>query len=323
MIYKPPFELNSKIFQLSQDVSKEIGMLAGAKLDIPSVKLRRMNNIRTIQASLAIEGNTLSLDQVTHIFDGKQIIGPKKDILEVQNAISVYEKLKSFNCVEINDFLEAHSILMSNLTKNAGSWRNSGVGVFKGKIVANMPPPAKRVPNLMRDLFDFLKNDESVGWLLKGCIFHYELEFIHPFTDGNGRMGRLWQQIILMKEDEVFAFLPVEEMIKKNQDVYYNVLSECDQEGSSTKFIEFSLAQILVALKDYRSITYVDARDMKSRLKYAFLKMENIWFSRKDYMSIHRDISTSTASRDLTYGLGEKTLQSKGEKNQTMYRFCN
>lgn len=321
MSYKPPFELNSKIFQLSQEISREIGMLAGAKLDMPSVKLRRMNNIKTIQASLAIEGNTLSLDQVTHIFDGKLVVGPKKDILEVQNAIGVYKNLQSFNCVEMEDCLEAHAILMGNLIPNAGSWRKSGVGIFKGEVVAHMPPPAKRVPNLMRDLFEFLKNDTSIGWLLKGCIFHYELEFIHPFTDGNGRMGRLWQQLILMQEDEVFAFLPVEEIIKQNQDAYYNVLSECDQAGCSTKFIEFSLAQILVALKDYRSTVYIHAKDMKSRLEYAFLKMENIWFSRKDYMQIHPDLSTATASRDLNHGLREKTLQSKGAKNQTMYKF--
>ena len=321
MTYKPPFHLTPAILKRSQEIFRELGILAGSKLDISPIKLRKLNNIKTIQASLAIEGNTLNLDQVTHVFEGKKVIGPQKDIREVQNAIEVYNNLTRFNPISSNDFLEAHNILMKNLTPSAGKWRVGEVGIFKGKEITHLPPPAKRVLNLMVDLFEFLEKDSDTTWLLKACIFHYELEFIHPFADGNGRMGRLWQQLILMKADPVFEYITVEELIKENQEMYYEVLSECDKSGDFTKFIEFSLVQILKALQNYSQTSPLSVKDVDSRLNYAALKVEKEWFSRRDYLMLHKNISSATASRDLYHGVEQSILAKKGEKNQALYRF--
>lgn len=321
MKYTPPFKITPLILQKSQDISRELGVLSGAKIDHVPLKLRRINSIKTIQSSLAIEGNTLGIDQVTHIFEGKRVLGPAKDIIEVNNAIKLYQNLPRINPLSIDDLLKAHRVLMNNLIKDNGKWRAGGVGIFKGNEVAHVAPPVKRVPLLMGSLFEFLTKSRDVSWLLKACIFHYELEFIHPFPDGNGRMGRLWQQLILMKEDPIFEFIPIEVLIKENQEDYYRVLAACDQSGDSTLFIEFSLDQILASLKEYTQSTQTSVRDTKSRLDFARAKMTQEWFSRKDYLELHKNISTATASRDLLQGVDEGILQKKGKNNQVRYSF--
>lgn len=318
----PPFKITPLILQKSQDISRDLGVLSGAKIDHAPLKLRRINSIKTIQSSLAIEGNTLGIDQVTHIFEGKRVLGPAKDIIEVNNAIKLYQNLPRINPLSIDDLLKAHRVLMNNLIKDNGKWRAGGVGIFKGNEVAHVAPPAKRVPLLMGSLFEFLTKSRDVSWFLKACIFHYELEFIHPFSDGNGRMGRLWQQLILMKEDPIFEFIPIEVLIKENQEDYYRVLAACDQSGDSTLFIEFSLDQILASLKEYTQSTQTSVRDTKSRLDFARAKMTQEWFSRKDYLELHKNISTATASRDLLQGVDEGILQKQGKNNQVRYSFA-
>lgn len=321
MSYKPPFQITSKILKLSQDIFKELGILSGSKLDIAPISVRRKNSIKTIQASLSIEGNILDLEQVTDVFEGRKVKGPKKDILEVRNAIELYKDLKQFNPLSQNDLLKAHKMLMTDLVSSAGQYRTGGVGIFKGKEVAHLPPSAKQVSGLMSDLFLFLKEETETPWVIKACIFYYELEFIHPFEDGNGRIGRLWQQLLLMKEDEIFEYMPVEELIRDNQEEYYGVLGNCDQAGDSTKFIEFSLEQIVRALQNYSKGTTLSTKDAPRRLHYASFKIEKKWFSRKDYQDIHRDISSATASRDLHFGVVNKILLYKGEKNQMLYKY--
>lgn len=321
MEYTPPFKITPLILQRSQEISRELGLLSGAKIDRVPLKLRRINNIKTIQSSLAIEGNTLGIDQVTHIFEGKRVLGPEKDILEVNNAIKLYKNLSSINPLSIKEFLNAHLILMKNLIVDNGRWRVGGVGIFKGSEIAHVAPPAKRVPLLMEDLFEFLSKNKDIPWLLKACIFHYELEFIHPFSDGNGRMGRLWQQLILMKEDAIFEFIPIEVLIKKNQEDYYRVLETCDRLGDSTVFIEFSLDQILASLEDYNKSILTTVIDAKSRLDFTRAKMTQEWFSRKEYHQLHKNISTATASRDLLEGVDKGTLRKKGQRNQVRYSF--
>ncbi|OJW51797.1 MAG: cell filamentation protein Fic [Alphaproteobacteria bacterium 41-28] len=321
MPYKPPFSITPRILALSQSISHALGVLEGEKLDTEPIKLRRENNIKTVQSSLAIEGNSLNLEQVTSLFEGKRVIGPKKDIVEVQNAIALYNKFDQLNPTSMRDFLSAHAILMKDLIKEKGKWREGGVGIFKGHKVAHLAPPAKRVPKLMEDLFEFIKKDKDTPWLLKACIFHYELEFIHPFMDGNGRMGRLWQQLILAKENPIFKFITVEELIRENQKGYYQVLSQCDKEGNSTKFIEFALGLILKALQSYRKGTSVRLNDAQSRLQYARKTLEERWFSRKEYMDVFKNLSTSTASRDLKFGVDNKILEHRGSKNQVTYRY--
>lgn len=363
MTYMPPFSITPRILSLSQSISHALGVLEGEKLDAEPIKLRRENNIKTIQSSLAIEGNTLSLQQVTHIFEGIRVLGPKKDIIEVQNALLVYGKFDQLNPLSIGDFLYAHKILMQDLIEDPGAWRGGGVGIFntnshssnegvrlrtrsahvfeyaprsspclpthclnakwyKGAAIAHVAPPAKRVPELMRALFEFLKKNKETPFLLKACIFHYELEFIHPFMDGNGCMGRLWQQLLLSKENPIFKFITVEELIKEDQKNYYKVLEDCDKAGDSTQFIEFSLNLILVALEAYRKSTSVShVRDPESRLHYARKELQGKWFSRKEYMDVFKNISTSTASRDLKIGLDYALLEKKGEQNQALYRY--
>lgn len=322
MIYTPPFSLSPRIFVLSQNISHALGILEGEKLDAGPLKLRRENNIKTIHSSLAIEGNTLNLEQVTAIIEGKRVMGPKKDIIEVRNALILYEKFDSLNPSSLRNFLRAHKILMKDLIKENGQWREGSVGIFDGSKVAHVAPPAKRVPDLMKSLFDFLKKDQETPWLLKACIFHYELEFIHPFRDGNGRMGRLWQHLLLAKENPIFRYISAEELIKNNQKEYYKVLGQCDKEGSSTQFIEFSLNLILIALENYRRSTSSSIKDPKSRLRYAKKTLQGVWFSRKEYMNIFKNISTATASRDLKIGFQENVLKNKGEKNQVLYHYA-
>ena len=321
MNYIPPFTITPLILSISQKISKELGIIAGRKIAEIPLKLRRENNIKSIQASLAIEGNTLSLNQITDILEGKRIIGPPQDILEVKNALSLYGNLKIFDPLKINDLLQAHAILMKSLTNENGKWRLGAVGIFKGKEVSHVAPPAKRVPILMRDLFDFLVKNKEISWIIKACIFHYELEFIHPFTDGNGRIGRLWQQLILMKEDPLFEYIPLEVLVKENQAEYYQVLGESDSVGESTPFIEFSLNIINAALINYSKMPIPLPKDPLSRLNYAKSRMSKEWFSRKNYIEIHQDISTSTASRDLLFGIEKGILKNRGYKNQLHYHF--
>lgn len=318
--YIPPFTITPKILQLLQAIAKEIGTLKGRKLvDIP-LSLRRHNNIRTIQSSLAIEGNTLSVSQITDLLEGKKVLGPAQDIAEVKNALNVYEQLIDFDPLNQDHLLEAHRLLMVGLIEENGQWRTAGVGILKGDGISHIAPPAKRVAILIDDLFDYIKTAD-LSWLLKACIFHYELEFIHPFQDGNGRMGRLWQQLLLMKEDPIFRYVCVEVLVKEHQQEYYRVLSSSDKAGESTAFIEFSLETIFKAMIEFSSTALKTSHDSTSRLLFAKAHFQKSWFSRKEYINVQGDISSATASRDLLFGIKSEILISKGKKNQTYYQF--
>lgn len=321
MNYKPPFRITNKILELAQGIGHELGLLSGAKLDLLPITLRKTNQIKTIQSSLAIEGNTLSIDQVTAVIEGKRVLASKKDIVEVNNSIKLYDNLRKFNPLSMDDLLKAHKLLMQGLIQDNGIWRSSGVGIFKEDKITHIAPPANRVLLLMNQLFDFINKNNDIAWLIKACVFHYELEFIHPFSDGNGRIGRVWQQLLLMQMNPIFEHIPVEVLIKNNQHEYYNILAKCDYDGESTLFIEFMVAQILEALKLYNNSTVPQVKTPISRLEFSKIKLKQNWFSRKDYKSIYKEISTSTASRDLNCGLQHGLLICKGIKNQTYYKF--
>jgi len=323
MSYKPRFKITNNILLLIQDISKALGFLSGAKLKIQPTKLRKSNKIKTIQSSLAIEGNSLTIDQITAILLGKRVLAPKKDIIEVQNAIKVYEQIHNYDPLSLNDFLNAHKLLLQDLIEDNGQWRSKGVGIMQGNKIVHIAPKAKTVGQLMLELFDFLKSNKDLSWLIKACVFHYELELIHPFSDGNGRMGRLWQQIILMKEDKIFEYIPIETLIKDNQQQYYKVLRLCDNAGESTLFIEFMLDQIRYAINSYNENILSNVTTPHMRLEYARDYFVNRNFSRKEYILLHKDISTATASRDLKYAVEQKDLQKIGDKNQSFYRFRN
>ncbi len=247
MSYQPPFEITSKIINKISSISEQVGRLDGQGL-ILSPQLRKQNRIRTIQSTLAIEGNTLSLDQVTAILEGTRVLGPPREIQEVQGAIRAYEALPNWNPTSVHDLLQAHHYLMSDILVDAGKFRKGGVGIHKGDRVIHVAPPANRVPELMSDLMDWLGQTDTHE-LIKSCVFHYELEFIHPFLDGNGRMGRLWQTLILGQWNNLFYLLPIESLIKDEQARYYETLEKADQAASCTIFIEFMLDIIDVVLR--------------------------------------------------------------------------
>ena len=249
MSYEPPFKITSKAINLISQISEKIGEISTLENTERTVQLRKKNRIRTIHSSLAIENNSLTIEQITAIIEGKRVLGPPNEIQEVKNAVQAYELLLNLNPYKQNDLLKAHQLMMNDLVKHNGKYRKGGVGIFDGKGVVHVAPPADRVPFLMNDLFDWLKSTD-VHPLIKSCIFHYEFEFIHPFEDGNGRMGRLWQTVILTEWKPIFAWLPIETLIKENQKLYYKALGISDSNADSTEFIEFMLSIILKTIKE-------------------------------------------------------------------------
>ncbi|RKY95861.1 MAG: Fic family protein [Ignavibacteriae bacterium] len=314
---KPPYEITTNILKLTTSISQKIGEVNANYISRPSPQLRKQNKIKTIHSSLKIEGNSLSEEQITALVENKKVIGAKKDILEVKNAIEVYDNIESFNPFSYKSFLKAHKILMNKLVENPGKYRTKGVGIFQGSEVTHLAPPAKNVPKLMDVLFQYLnKFDDLI--LIKSCVLHYEMEFIHPFLDGNGRMGRLWQTLILMREYPVFEYLPFETLINQTQKEYYKALELSDKNGNSTLFIEYMLGVLeksLIDLLDFNNRTM----NSKQRLDY-FLSIKQGEFTRKDYMNIFKEISSSTATRDLLKGVDSNKLVRFGKDNKTKYK---
>lgn len=229
--------------------------------NVPSPQLRKKNQIRTIHSSLAIEQNTLSLKQVTDIIDGKHVLGAPDEIQEVKNAIEAYRLMPHLNALKEKDLLRAHSLMMNGLVRNAGHYRQEGVGVFDGNgNCLHMASPPARVSELMGDLFAWVSTT-NVHPLVHSCVFHYEFEFIHPFIDGNGRMGRFWQTMLLSRWKGLFSWLPVETIVKAHQQDYYNVIAQCDRDGESTRFIEFMLKCLLDAMDSYEEAEESDVQD--------------------------------------------------------------
>jgi len=314
---KPPYEITPKILKLITSISEKIGEVNANYLNRPSPQLRKQNRIKTIHSSLKIEGNSLSEQQITALLEHKRVIGPKKDVLEVLNAIAIYENSNNYNPKDEKHFLKAHRQLMKGLIDDAGKYRNQGVGIVKGSNVEHMAPPYENVPHLMNDLFNYLNKDQEIQ-LIKSCVFHYEMEFIHPFMDGNGRMGRLWQTLILMEKYPVFEFLPFETLISKDQDKYYKALSDSDKSGKATIFIEYMLEVIETSITELLNFNN-RSLNQKDRLEY-FTSLNKVEFSRKDYMNVFKGISTATASRDLKEGVEQNLFERTGKKNKTTYR---
>lgn len=318
---KPPFTLNSKMLQLCTEIARTLGRLEGLHVAKPEPKLRKSNRVRTIQASLAIEGNTLALDQVTAILDGKRVIGSQREILEVQNAISAYDQISKFSPHSAKSLKEAHALLMKGLVEDAGKWRTSNVGIFQGDKVAHAAPQAKRVPELMDRLFAFVKAEKETHPLILSAVFHYELEFIHPFSDGNGRIGRLWQTTLLSRFHPLFEFTPIESAIRNRQRAYYKALGLADKAGDASPFIEFSLETIFAALEELGGDIRPEPMSAEYRLEIAREQFLKVSFSRKDYLAIFKAMSTATASRDLAHGVKSRVLEKAGEKSKASYRF--
>lgn len=316
---KPPYKITGKILKLVALISEKIGEVNSAHLNKPPTELRKKNRIKTIHSSLEIEGNTLTIEQITAIVENKKVIGPKEDILEVKNAIAVYDYLEKLNPYDFNSFCKAHKILMNELIESAGRLRSKSVGIVNGAKIAHVAPPSEMLKPLMNDLFDYLKNDDDLV-LIKSCVFHYEMEFIHPFIDGNGRMGRLWQTLILKDTYPVFEYLPIETLIKERQEQYYESLRISDNIGESTVFVEFMLEIILESLEELLNIQNITFTNVdRINIFKSIVKIE--YFTRKEYLRNFREISTATASRDLKYALENGFIEKFGDKNTTKYRY--
>ena len=261
-MYKPPFTVSAKTINLIAMISSQLERYAIRMEQEDTLRLRRANRIKTIHSSLAIEGNTLSEGEVQAVLEGKKVIAPLKEIQEVKNAIKTYELYPKLNPFSIQDLLLAHGTMMSGLVDEAGMFRKGGVGVFDGDKPIHIAPPADRVRDLMSDLFGWLENADD-HLLIRSCVFHYEFEFIHPFADGNGRIGRLWQSLILGRLNPIFEHLPVENMVYSNQQAYYHAINRSSDLGDSGPFIDFMLEEILNALVDHQGKSNADIAEEK------------------------------------------------------------
>ena len=261
-MYKPPFTVSAKAINLIAKISGQLERYAIRMEQEDTLRLRRANRIKTIHSSLAIEGNTLSEGEVQAVLEGKKVVAPLKEIQEVKNAIKTYELYPKLNPFSIQDLLLAHGTMMSGLVDEAGMFRKGGVGVFDGDKPIHIAPPADRVRDLMSDLFGWLENADD-HLLIRSCVFHYEFEFIHPFADGNGRIGRLWQSLILGRLNPIFEHLPVENMVYSNQQAYYHAINRSSDLGDSGPFIDFMLEEILNALVDHQGKSNADIADEK------------------------------------------------------------
>ena len=247
--YKPPFHMTDKMISLIAEISEQVGRITVLQEGTISPHLRRENRIRTIHSSLAIEHNSLSLEQVTAILDGKRILGKPNEIKEVQNAYEAYELMLRLDPASVDDLLKEHKLMMNGLVLENGKFRSGGVGVFDGEVLIHMAPPAEFVPEHIHNLFAWYQQSE-LHPLIKSAVFHYEFEFIHPFADGNGRMGRMWHSLLLGKWKELFFWLPIEELIQSRQKEYYDALGVADKQADSAGFVELMLEIIRDSLTE-------------------------------------------------------------------------
>lgn len=262
--YNPPYEITNQILEYVASISEKIGRISVTTNLDNKPHLRKNNKIKSVYSSLKIEANSLSLDQVYSVINGKIVLGKQKEIQEVKNAYEAYEQFEMIDPYSIEDLKKYHGVMTKYLVTESGTFRKGEEGVFNGEKCIFMAPPAWLVPNLVQQLFTWINEQKDhVHPLILSCVFHYEFVFIHPFVDGNGRMARLWQNVILGKWNLIFEYLPIESQIEKFQSDYYDAIALCHKEGESTAFIEFMLKQIDQVLddivkesKDYASMSY-------------------------------------------------------------------
>ena len=326
MSYKSPFELNDNILTLVSEIMENIGSLTAINSLEKLPRLRKISRIRSIHSSLAIENNSLSFEEVIDVINGKKVLGKEEEIKAVKNAFETYKLMSSMNPYDLDDLIYAHGIMMEGLVNEAGLLRTKGVGVFdsNGNVV-HMAPPARMVEENMNNLFEWLKNS-STNILIKSCVFHYEFEFIHPFNDGNGRMGRLWQTLILSKWKPIFEWIPIESIIKDNQEEYYKAIERSNKSSSSTCFIEFMLSCINEAIKDIALNSRKHYRHISKQINDLMNVIEDYPLSAIELME-KLNLKSRNAFRDnylkpaLEAGLIAMTIPDKpNSKNQRYYK---
>lgn len=324
---KPPFEITNQMIDYVAEIAELVGKLSAVSSLSANPTLRRSNRIRTIHGSLAIEQNTLSLEQVTAVLNGKQVLAPPKDIAEVKNAYEIYERLDELNPYSVDDLLTAHGIMTRGLVEESGVFRSHPVGVVDSEgHVLHFGTLPQYVPDLVMELLDWVKTSE-VHMLIRSCVFHYELELIHPFADGNGRVGRLWHTLLLSKWNPAFAWLPVESIIHDRQQEYYAAINASDDAGESTEFIEFMLSAIKASLIDAISTSdeMSDGKMDKATLRWK--KIEE-YLKTHDYI-MNADVrelcgvSAATANRILSSFVEERKLSKYREGGHWAYKKSN
>lgn len=307
---KPPFEVTDKIIETVAEIAELIGNIESVKGLSANSMLRKNNRIRTIHGSLAIEQNTLSLEQVTAVLSGKHVLAPPKDIAEVKNAFEIYENINILDPYSIDDLLGAHSVMMRGLLDNAGNFREIPAGVVdRSGQVLHLGTLPQYIPRLMTELMDWLKFSET-HLLIKSCVFHYEFELIHPFLDGNGRIGRLWHTLLLSKWNSAFAWLPIESIIHEHQRDYYNAINASNSAAESTIFIEFMLAVIKTALIEVSNINYPSDMSHKERNRWQIISvyLQNKHHIKNSDVCKLLNVSSSTANRILSKLVKSKNL---------------
>ena len=322
-MYQPSFTITNKALSLCISITEKIGRINNYQSLKRMPILRKNNKIKSIHSSLAIEANSLSLIQVKDVIDGKIVIGPQKEIQEVKNAYNLYNMFDKLDCFNEKDLLKAHSILTYLIDEESGKYRNQSEGVFDGDKVIFVAPPENMVPTLMKDLFEWLRNDKETPLLIKSCVFHYEFLFIHPFGDGNGRTARFWQNLLLSNWNNVFEYIPLESQIYKYQNEYYNKIAICHKNDNSNEFIEFILLMINEVLDEVIVNTQNESRHISEQVNKLLEVMEDdIPYSANELLTLlniksKETLRASYLNPALENGLIKMTLPDKpNSKNQ-------
>lgn len=324
---KPPFEITNVIIDYVAEIAELVGRLTSTNQLSANPTLRRTNRIRTIHGSLAIEQNTLTLEQVTAVLNGKKVLAPPKDIAEVKNAYEIYERLDELNPYSVDDLLTAHGIMTWGLVDESGVFRSKPVGVVdqEGHVLHFGTLP-QYVPDLVMELLDWVKNND-VHMLIRSCVFHYEFELIHPFADGNGRVGRLWHTLLLSKWNPAFAWLPVESIIHDRQQEYYAAINASNDAGESTVFIEFMLAAIKASLIDAISTSdeMSDGKMDKATMRWKQIEkfLETHEFIMNADVRVLCDVSAATANRLFAELAAEGKLVKYRQGGHWAYRLAS
>jgi len=331
MYNKPPYTITEKAADYLAKIVETVTRLefgTGFKRDI---KLHRENRVRTIHSSLAIEGNSLSLDEVTAVIEGKMVAGKQTEIKEVKNAYEAYDKIMTFDPYAIGDFLKAHQLMTDGLIKESGKFRGGDVGVFDGDVAIHIGARPQYVPQLMEELFGWAKESE-LHPVLKSAILHYEIETIHPFADGNGRMGRLWQTLLLAKWNDIFAWIPMESVLYQNRPEYYQAIENARQANDSGAFIEFTLSSLydIIAAQEKHQVRHEEKHQVHlSDTQIEVLKaLEDITLSRKDiFAAIGMNGDSRSFKRHieplLVDGFIEMTVPDKPNSRLQKYRLTD
>lgn len=325
---EPVYQMTENMLNLGVKIGEEIGMLEYTLAKERKLRLRKASKIHSVQSSCAIEANTLSEEEIYTLLEGKMVLAPQKEVTEVKNAYRVYESIEQFDPFKVDSFLEAHRLLMDNLVLNKGRFRNENVGVYDGNRVLHIGANPQFIPSLIKELFDWAEYS-SLNPLIKSCIIHFEIEFIHPFEDGNGRIGRLWQSLILCKYNNVFEYLPIETLIFKHQTEYYETLNKASQNADATLFIEFMLDMILHTILDFNK-EYIE-RNMPINFDYTLTKTEKevliklmLYFNKNEIITASQaalvlNKSTTNTRKYLSRFVSSELLIAEGKNKGRIY----